>query len=332
MMGPEQWSTTHRAKTKERSSALFASGFLVFSLFYSQTAHSAACCGGGGASGTLITGDSQSQLSAVVSSQRAIIEKYLGRESIIYHSKIRHDQTHSLGLAGSILLSDRWQVGAQTQVQWREVMRSQQEKSAQGWGDSSASLGFEFLPEYFYSEYKPRGHVYLSLAVATGLSIYESRSLWAEDVTSAGNHSLAVGIIFTKIFGNLDLSTSLESGLHFARTFAGVGVDIPPTSLDSRKFFNGNLSVGYSPFSSNFRLGSSLGAQWAGARVITSEDFANIQPARILFPLTFELSWLFSPTSSLGLGYRDETVLSTFADNSTFGRSLLVSFTQRWNR
>ena len=100
----------------------------------------------------------------------------------------------------------------------RNRARGATEAGATGLGDVSLSLGYEYLPDWSYSPWRPKGVAFLAATFPTGGSIYDSTELYRIDFGGKGFFSLSLGTFFVKSWGNWDASLFLEGHRSFSRT------------------------------------------------------------------------------------------------------------------
>ena len=187
--------------------------FFFLILFSSSPAFGAACCGGGFASPSLIAGDDAGQLTASYS--YTSITDDVTPDSL-WHRRASRESTVTYRLEGAHIFADRWQVGASLPF----VSRARGGDSRFGLGDSSATLGYEALPDWDYSAWRPKGIAFLQLTVPTGRSANESTALYQLDSRGRGFWALGVGSLFTKAIGAWDTFVSLEGHRSFAKDFS----------------------------------------------------------------------------------------------------------------
>ena len=118
------------------------------------------------------------------------------------------------------IFNDRFQSGFSTSV----IRRDRGDSSSSGIGDTSFHVGYETLPEWNYSSWRPRAVSYVGLTVPSGRSIYEAENLLLLDARGKGFWSARIGTAFTKILGHWSFISNLEFVITFSR------------SIDTRSF------------------------------------------------------------------------------------------------
>src|SRR5690606_4443144 len=96
--------------------------------------------------------------------------------------------------------------------------RSRAGNDSMGLGDAFLNLGYEVLPEFEYSAWRPRGVSYLTLAAPTGRSIQDASDSLQLDARGRGFWSLGAGTTLTKVFGRFDALTTFEIHRSFQRS------------------------------------------------------------------------------------------------------------------
>lgn len=198
-----------RSKFK-RLISFFQLSFFSGSFFLAKNlALAAACCGGGSGVPGIILGDEKASLGFEISNLH--IKTDVGQNSV-WRDRSEVDSTSTLRLQYTQIFSDRFQTGFSTSV----IRRDRGDSSSSGLGDTSFHVGYETLPEWNYSAWRPRAVSYLGLTVPTGRSIYEAEDLLLLDSRGKGFWSARVGTAFTKNFGRW----SIVSNFELVRTFA----------------------------------------------------------------------------------------------------------------
>lgn len=142
--------------------------FLI--LLLPKAVMSAACCGGGFAIPSLITGDDKAQLTTSYSYSKIHTDVF---SNGIWQRRNSTDASTVYKIEGAHIFADRYQAGFSLPIQTRNLDGAQGGSST-GLGDVSGQLGYEYLPDWNYSPWRPRGIGFISLTLPTGKSIYES--------------------------------------------------------------------------------------------------------------------------------------------------------------
>lgn len=293
----------------------------VFILFNSEIIFAASCCGGGFSAPALITGDPKSQFTTSFSQSRVDSDV---STSGIWQKRQTDDQSQTLKLDGAFIISDRYQIGLSLPIQQRSVTSPEGGRSV-GFGDISILGGFEFLPDWDYSPWRPKGIVYTSILIPSGKSIYENDNLNGLKTTGRGFWALGLGTFLTKAFRkwdgfiNLELHRSLEKDV-------------------SNSEFRGKIMPGYGL---SYSLG--LGYNWGSFRLGHSIAWTQEDPINSSGSLTttakeqrvatgsFSLRYLIQDYFSSSLTYSDQAWYGD-PSNTTLNKMVLISFQKSWPR
>lgn len=291
---------------------LFTTLFLILCFFGVDVSSAAPCCGGVSSVPSLILGDDAAQSSIGLSQNTN--NAYVDEQGLWRHAPT-NDISRTLSLSGAMLISDRFQMGAElplTQRQWREST------STIHTGDVTISSAYEALPEWSYSRWTPKGLLFMQVKIPTGVSIYDSKDPRALDVTGQGFWSLGLGGILFKAWGK------------------GSAWDSSFSVVEQKKFSRDNLLPGFG-FQTEISVSRSLFENWrAGLKIgyfyedplATSEGVSAAQKS---WPFTLSATYLMSQDSSLTLSYTDQTLFGSPV-NTVLAQTFAASFTQRWPR
>lgn len=290
-------------------------------IFLAATAQAAPCCAGSSSSASLILGDERVKMQASVSHGSVVADSPV-RGLPTFRDEGTSEETQTLRLAGSHILGDRFQLGGSLSVLRHETSRQGSQSSQSSFGDVSANFGYEFLPEWDYSEWKPRGFAFLGLTLPTGKSIYESDALHAVDVSGEGFTAISLGTAFVKRFRAWDASFVSTLSLPFARDFETLRID-PTVGVDLI------LDVGYS-FAGWYRAGVFLEPVYQGTK--TARDLESGSESKSASQLRWNtglgLTRLTSDDWAFTLTYIDQTLVGP-TRNTTLSRSASFSVTKR---
>jgi hypothetical protein len=308
-----------------------SSVILIFAALHSVDAWSAACCARSAAAPFLILTDDEAQLSFGVSAVDAVAhvdpEGYLS-------SPAGRDFTSQFRADGAVLVSDRWQLGISAALVGRSINPSTNPDFNLGMGDTRLSFGYEVLPSWSYSVWRPQGFLFAVVSLPTGKSKYEkSDHLAGADVTGLGFYSAALGGILLKRWKNFDAFVIGEFHYSLPRTF-GVGAN----SLAVTPGFgvSTGLGLGWSPNAGAFRLGFRLQPrvdQLPQERgVLSAPSPSGVGPHLIANCDTgFDLSYMLGSSQTLMVSYTDQTLLG-HAVNTNLNRVIAFNFQHRWDR
>ncbi len=305
-----------------RSRKKYFSCFMsVFILFYSDMNFAASCCGGGFSAPALITGDHQSQFTTSYSQSRVDSDV---STSGIWQKRQTDDQSQTFKLDAATIINDRFQMGLSLPIQQRSVTSPEGGRSV-GLGDISLLGGFEFLPDWDYSPWRPKGIVYTSILIPSGKSIYDNDNLNGLKTTGRGFWALGLGTFLTKSFRkwdgfiNLELHRSLEKDV-------------------SNSEFQGKVIPGY-----GLTYSVGLGYNWGNFRFGHSISWTQEDPVNSSGTLTSVAKEQRVATGSLSLGYLIQEYFSsslTYSDQAWYGdpsntalnKMVLLSFQKSWPR
>ena len=267
-------------------------------------AHAAPCCGGGSAAPAMISGDDQAQLTLGSSFGNAIGETH-GQDTPIFFGDDYSERRQVTKLDAAILVSDRWQLGASVPFVQQQVTKGSRSDSTSRPGDVRVDLAFEAFPELGYSEWKPRGFIFLQATVPSGRSRWESMStVTAADVTGGGLWTVSAGSLLVKKWSLWDAYLLPELHEAFGREFEkpadpalGVAGGLERTSVGSG--FGGSLAMGLgvSPAAGPVRLGLSVQPVYEASKEMEGTLGNSMQPYRLSWDTSLELSWLAASDS-----------------------------------
>ncbi len=289
----------------------------------------AACCGGSSAAPALISGDDAYQLTAGIS--RGVV---IGDAPVsglpVFRSPGHDEVTQTLRLDGAMLLSDRWQASFTAPVVQRSLDLAGLEGSTTRLGDVSLGLGYEALPEWGYSEWRPRGFVFAQLQLPTAPSIYDAQAWGATDAVGSGFLRLAVGGLFLKTRGAWDYSLMPELHRALARSF--VGTDGSVFEVIPGWGASLALGAGYNLPVTPLRVGLRVAPVWNAGRTVDSGQGGLGQSSdQWVWNAGLDVSWLAGTDWSVTGSYTDQTLLGP-AVNTTLSRTLALSVQRRWPR
>lgn len=296
----------------------------TFYLGYSlspQMAQASACCGGVATLPNMIIGDDTFQFSSNFSYSK--IDTYVSEQGI-WNKKPLNDHSQILKLDFAAIYYDRYQYGFSIPLHQRQV-EGPQGGTAQGLGDISFQLGYEYLSNWDYPPYSPKSIGYLTLTVPTGKSIYEEDNLHGLNSRGRGFWSLGIGSAFTKTFQKYDGIMNIE--LHRAAS-----------KKVANSQFNGTIEPGW-----GFSYSIGAGYNWDKARIghtisWTYEDpiksTGNVDSYSSSQKVTtgsIILSYLLPPHLTTSISYSDQTWYGD-PSNTDLNKTLLVTVVKRWSK
>lgn len=292
--------------------------FLLLALV-SVGAHGAACCSAGGGNSNLIVSDDAATLGISAS-----FAKVIGNVSVdgvsTFRSASDREWIQTFTLDGAYLLSDRWQIGAAFPLVRHFRATPDANASSFGWGDASFFSAFEAIPEYSYSNWKPRLFVYGQLRLPIGQNVYSSTSSFAIDAHGKGYWTPSLGFLLIKVWDGWDLTLRGSVGRGVGRHFV--------TSTGDRWVQPGweglvSLAGGWSPSGTAWRFGLSLAP--------TFETASNVASSKLSWDFNAEVSYVLDRVYLMNVGYLDQTLFGP-ARNTTLNRGLFLGLRRKWER
>ncbi len=288
----------------------------LFSLF-SQSASAAPCCAGSSAVPSLITGDETRLLSLSVSTSEVVGDApRAGRGLPVFRDgESNEEDRRNLTVNFATLVSDRFQVGVSIPVVQNQVLSSSREETNTRFGDVSTTLGYEAIPEWEYSVWKPRVFTFLQWVAPTGRGMEESQSLFLSDVSGLGSHQLHLGAVAIKRWSDWDLNLVMKLGKEWSHASTLV---------------NASLGGGYS-FGEIWRAGLSLETQYQSPMKMGESSQPSFTSQKLVWNTGATVTALVGADSSLILSYVDQTLFGP-AINTTLARSFSLAYQRRWER
>lgn len=292
--------------------------------FFQTSAWAAACCGGSSASPSLILGDDRLQLSTQLSRGQTVVDYVDAMNG--WHTQEDMASSETLKIDVVYLVSDLWQVGAS--IPW--IQKKKAGEHSAGLGDVSLTLGYEYLPDWSYHPWRPKGVGYLQLLAPFGKSNEEASDIYKLETRGRGYWQLGLGTILTKTKGIFDGFCSLDTHYSFAK-------QIHTEVFEGRASpgWGGQMGVGLGYNFKNWRVGSAL--SWIYEEAVHLEQGQIVEetlPQR-LATASVSLAYLFSEQNS-----EIWSSILTYADQTLFGDPLNTSLDQvvsvliqhRWTR
>ena len=287
---------------------------LLFFFTLSHYAIGAACCNSSSNIPSLITNDSLGQITISTSSAKVIGDAPTHGTSVFRKSS-DDEWTHTLTIDASRNFFDLWQIGTRIPFVYKSRDTTSNSASAYGFGDISTTLGYEFLPEYYYSPYKPKGYLFFQSTFPTGSNIYESSQSFAIDARGKGFYTFTLGSLLLKKWQRLDTSLSFAVSKSLNRTFKssdGSQIHVKP-SYD----FTGSLGIGYAfTQKRSLRFGLRLTPAYTG--------HTNQSSYKLVWNTIAEGSYSFNDNWMLSLNYSDQTLIGP-ARNTSLERAVSLA-------
>jgi hypothetical protein len=297
--------------------------FLLLLLFLIPKQSSASsCCGGSFVFPALITGDDQAQITASASYSQ-ISDDVLADG--LWVKRTHNDVLQTLKVDGAVLLSDKWQGGVSLPLSRHVRDLGPGDVTASGLGDASLYAGYEILPEWEYSLWKPKGLVFAQVILPTGVSPFDSADPQALDVMGRGFYALGVGAVLSKEIRNWDVQLTGEGHRSFNRSAQILGgtVDLSPG-------FGGSLFLGGGWNTKSIRLGTGLSINYEDP--IGATGTVNSSGALQRFWAgVLQGSYLIDQEWAASLTYSDETLFGEPV-NVSLSQTVALMLQRRWQR
>lgn len=298
--------------------------FLISSRFFFLVALlpakvlASACCGGAFSIPAIITGDDAAQISTSLSQSK--VQADVTADGV-WRRRESSDVTQVFKIDAAHIIDDRFQAGVSIPVQSR-TRGGAQGGTSSGLGDIALQGAYEFLPDWDYNPYRPKGVSFLTLTLPTGKSLEESLN---EDVglsaRGRGFWALGAGAVFTKNYRSLDFNSALEVHRSLAKTIHDL--ELTPRNGGSASFGAGwNTAV--------WRVGGAISWNQEDAVTVRGANYSDGSTQRYATG-TLVVSYLL-PDHWTGIAsYSDQTL---FGDPSTatLSKSAMILLQKRWSR
>lgn len=301
----------------EPMSKIRLSFLLLFSAI-AQPALGAACCGGGVSVPSLITGDERAQLNASYGYSRVTDD--VGSDSY-WRRRESRESSETLKINGSHIFNDRWQSGVSLPL----VRRIRNGHQSSGLGDVAGMLGYEYLPDWDYNPWRPRGHGFFQITAPTGRSVQEADSDYQLDARGRGFWALGVGTVLSKSWGRWDLFTDFDLHRSFSKRFSNA-----QTSGRLNPGYGGNFGVSGGYNYSQMRFGGGLSWFYEDPIDVTGTINSNGSPQRYTSAM-LSVSYLLPQEWTATLNYSDQTWFGSPSNTSLTWAATLV-LQKRWLR
>lgn len=293
---------------------------ILLLFFFQANAFGAACCGGSSAIPSLITGDNEAQLSLSQSYGKVIGRTY-SKNTNIFYSDTKKYKTYTTSIKGAYLLSPLLQIGGGISLLHKSHGEGSVNESDTLIGDTDISVGYEFLPEKFFSVWKPRGFVYLKHVLPTGKSNHETETSLLTDVSGKGQHISSLGLVFTKIYKSIDWQIFSEFKYLFSETINQKDIS---SSLGDSLGYN----IGYSPNNGAIRLSHGVTRHHFEDKEITVNNSNQDSAREEYWDFELGLAYMIND-STFTVSYTDQTLLGD-TENTTLSRTISISWLERW--
>lgn len=299
---------------------LFAFRILAILIVFapSSAAFAAACCGGGFATPSLIAGDDKAQLTTSFTHSEIKADVYADG---LWNGRNYKETIETLKLEVAHIFVDRFQAGLSVPV----TRRSRESESSSGFGDITTSFGYEYLPDWDYNPWRPKGIGYLQLTLPTGRSIHEAQAPYQLDSRGRGFWALGAGTLLTKTFSKLDLFTSIDLHRSFEKSYEG-----SDGSGSLQPGWGGNFGIGAGYNWTSWRLGSSLTWTYEDSINVTGVNASSGSIERYA-TAAITASYLHDEEWASTFTYSDQTRFGSPL-NTRLGQALIIQLQKRWPR
>ncbi len=290
----------------------------IVSSLWSATSFAASCCGGGFLSQSIITGDERATLASGFSFSNISTEV---SDQGLWQNRSVPETLETFRVQGAHIFSDRFQIGGSIPF----VRRTRGGGNSSGLGDATLTLGYEILPEWDYSYWRPRGVSYVTITAPSGRSIQDATDSLQLDVRGRGFWAIGIGTTLTKIISKFDFLTTFELHRSFPReisteTFAG---QLVPG-------FGAAWSVGSGLNFNDSRVGASLGFNYEDAVETRGRLASTGAPVRFA-TASLTASQMFAGDWTASLMISDQTLFGA-PTNTTLAKSATVTLQRRFQR
>jgi hypothetical protein len=287
---------------------------LILFLLTTSNSYSASCCGGGGSMPNIITGDNKAQISATVSNA-AYTHHADENGKIESRYNDNKEVSETISISSAYLISELSQIGITVPFKYNTHKTNSTAEKSKGLGDLRFQYAYEFLPEYSFSYWKPRGFLFIEQFIPTSKSTYTATKPLRTDSMGKGFFTTAIGFSFNKVISYYDYNFLGEYHYSFEREFDDIKVS-PKGGASTM------ISLGLTPYLGSFRFGTSLlysnefSTKVEGGLISKSSN-------RYFYELGLTMSY-FINDYSIGLNYSDQTFLGT-ASNTSLSKSLAIT-------
>lgn len=291
--------------------------FLLLIFISSSPAYSSSCCGGGSSSSLIIVGDNRAEWGMSYSARSDLGQTNEHGWSSFNSNNVR-DNSQSLNFQGQYQLSESWQAGGKFSFIDKTIKKAGVEEDSQGLGDIDFQATYEYMPEFTYHPYKPRGFVYSRLTFPTSHSLYDSNTLLFSDVRGTGLFGVGLGNFFIKQLNSWTLKLGTEWTHYFGKTYSQFKLD------DYEKFVL-PIGVAYAFTDSPYSIGMTETFSYQTGKTLRG-NINSKSKQEYFWELSAFLNFSPGREEIYSLSYSDSTLIGKNV-NSPLYRSLAVSYT-----
>lgn len=288
----------------------------LFLLLYSLHATASSCCGGNASSNQIIIGDNKYELNFRTAFRSDFGQTTNKSKAIIYNDEIK-DHTYSTSIDAGMMITDYWQAGLKLGFAHKDIKKGTINENQSGLTDLGLQLTHEFLPELYYSRWKPRGFVFLTGNIPFGKNLMSSKKLLRSDIIGNGFYFLGMGALLVKKTGDFTHRFSTE----MQRTF-----ETKENNNTLKPFHRYIISSGTSyQLTDNWNLGFLVAWNYTKPKKIVG-NVNSISLSDQYFDTSFFANYLIAPETLIGLTYLDSSLLGK-SRNSSLYRQLTINYT-----
>lgn len=293
---------------------------IALSIFFINKAEAAACCGGGFAAPSIIAGDDKAQLTTSYAATEVVVDN-VDTQGVWRKSDI-HQQVQTFKIEGAHIFWDRFQAGLSIPV----IQRSRDSLNYSGLGDISTSLGYEYLPDWDYSPFRPKGIGFLQLTLPTGKSKADSE-VGGLDSRGNGFWAIGIGTLLTKTWAKFDSFVSVETHRSFGKSVSNSQFN---GELEPR--YGGNFGMGLGYNIEDYRFGSSITWTYEDAvKTVSAANASNDGSIERYATGVLSASYMASDEWSGTVSYSDQTLFGSPV-NTSLGKGVALQIQRRWGR
>lgn len=286
-------------------------------IFLSKSLFASSCCGGGSSSSLIILGDNKEEWALGLAWRNDLGQT--DREGIaLFHDDSIIDQQSTLHFQYQRQMNDSFQLAIKSSLVQKTMKKQGRREKSQGLGDLDLQVNFEFMPEYTYSTYRPRGFIYSKLTIPNSRSLYNSHSSLYSDVRGHGLYTLSLGTSFIKKVKNYSLKAGIE-GQHF------FGQHFPGGRLKDYHKILFPLGIVYTLESSPFSTGLTTTWNFQEEKSVEGQ-YASTSSKEYFWDFSTFVNWSVNRKETWGISYSDSTILGKNI-NSPLYRSFGITYT-----
>lgn len=292
----------------------------LLSAVSAHKAQAAACCGGGFAAPSVIVGDDKAQITTSYSVVDVVVDNVDTQG--VWRKWDSHQQVQTFKVEGAHIFWDLYQAGFSIPI----IQRSRESLSYSGLGDISTSLGYEYLPDWDYNPWRPKGIGFMQLTLPTGKSKADSE-VGGLDSRGNGFWALGLGTLLTKTWTKFDSFASFE--IHRS---LGKQVSNSKFSVKLDPGYGGNMGFGFGYNAKDYRFGSSITWTYEDAvKTFSNSGTSHDGSIERYTTGTLNASYMASDEWSGTISYSDQTLFGS-PINTSLGKGVALQIQRRWGR